>query len=95
MDITQVYVTQRGLRRLEQVSLIVEAIRNGEYITPILLSENEDTTVQIDDGHHRIIAYWLAGRKQLNKNEYILVLTNRLRPRFGKVPDLLMRVTLL
>jgi hypothetical protein len=92
MDITQLYVTQRKLRQPEQVYAIVESIHNGDYIPPILLSETDDGTVQVDDGHHRVLAYWVAGRTELVKNEYILVLTNRLRPRFGRVIDLLWNI---
>lgn len=89
MDVTQVYVTQRKLRNPEQVAGLVESICNGDYIPPVLLSEAEDGSIQIDDGHHRMVAYWLSGRVKLHKHEYILVLVDRLRPRFGKVTELL------
>jgi hypothetical protein len=89
MDITKLFVSQRKLRQPGQVPALVEAIRNGDYIPPVRLSEAEDGTIQVDDGHHRIVAYWLSGRTKLERHEYTLILTDRPRPRFGRVADLL------
>jgi hypothetical protein len=94
MDVTKLFVSQRKLRRPGQIPALVEAIRNGDHVNPIRLSEAEDGTVQVDDGHHRIVAYWLGGRRELKGHEYTLILTDRLRPRFGRVADLLRRVNL-
>jgi hypothetical protein len=94
MDITKLFVSQRKLRHPGQIPALVEAIRNGAYISPIRLSEAEDGTVRVDDGHHRIVAYWLAGRRELERHEYTLILTDRPRPRFGRVADLLHRANL-
>lgn len=94
MDIATLYVSQRKLRRAEQIPALIEAIQNGDYISPIRISEAEDGTLQIDDGHHRAVAYWLSGRKRLERHEYDLVLTDRHRARFGFIPDLLRRCNL-
>ena len=94
MDITKLFVSQRKLRQPGQILALVEAIQNGDYIPPIRLSESEDGTVQVDDGHHRIVAYWLGDRTELERHEYTLILTDRPRPRFGRVADLLRRANL-
>ncbi len=94
MDITQLYVSQRNLRRAAQIPSLITAIRNGEYIPPIRLSEAEDGTIQVDDGHHQVVAYWLCGRTYLAPHEYVVTLTDRPRPRFGHIPDLLHRCKL-
>lgn len=91
MDITTLHVSQRTLRRAAQIGVLVAAIRNGEFIPPIRVSEAEDGTLQVDDGHHRVVAYWLSGRTHLDRHEYTVFLTDRPRPRFGYIPDLLKR----
>jgi hypothetical protein len=93
MDITTLFVSQRKLRQPEQLPALIQAIRDGDYIPPIRLSEAEDGTIQVDDGHHRIVAYWLSGRTCLKQHEYV-ILTDRQRPRFGKIADLLRRANL-
>ncbi len=72
----------------------MESVRHHEPIPPVLLSEDDDGTVQVEDGHHRVTAYWLAGRERLEPYEYILIPRERRRPRFGGVADLLARVGL-
>jgi hypothetical protein len=91
MDITNLFVSQRKLRQPGQIPALVEAIRNGDPVPPIRLSEAEDGTVQVDDGHHRIVAYWLSGRTTLKRHEYTLIQSDRPRPRFGHAADLLLR----
>lgn len=94
MDIAILYVSQRKLRRAEQIPALIEAIRNEDTIPPIRITEAEDGTLQIDDGHHRAVAYWLSGRRRLERHEYDLLLANRYRARFGFIPDLLRRCDL-
>ncbi|MBN1431097.1 MAG: ParB N-terminal domain-containing protein [Anaerolineae bacterium] len=94
MDIAILYVSQRKLRQVEQIPALIEAIHNGDYIPPIRISEAEDGTLQVDDGHHRAVAYWLSGRRHLERHEYDLVLTERYRTRFGFIPDLLRQCSL-
>jgi hypothetical protein len=94
MDIATLFVSQRGLKRQEQLPARVEAILQGVLLEPIRLSEAEDGSVQIDDGHHRVVAYWLCGQTRLEPHQYILMLTDKPRVRLGRVPDLLRRVGL-
>ena len=92
MQLATLYVSQRGLRRLEQIPALVEAIRNGDPIPPIRLSEDDDGSIQVEDGHHRITAYWLAGKHRLESQDYILFPpSDRPRPRLGTVPDFVSR----
>lgn len=88
------FVSQRKLRDPEQLSSLVLAVLAGDPLPPLLLSEDDDGTVQIEDGHHRASAYWLAGRRQLRFEEYVLWPRARRRPRFGRIADLLSRVGL-
>ncbi len=92
MDIAKLYVSQRKLRAPKQIPALVMAIRDGDWIPPILLIESEDGTIQVDNGHHRIVAYWLSGREQLEPHEYDLGFREKPRPRFGRVADLVQRV---
>jgi tetratricopeptide (TPR) repeat protein len=92
MDLTTMFVSQRKLRAPEQTYTLVDSVLNGEPIKPVLLSEDDDGSIQVEDGHHRVVAYWLAGRLRLRSEEYVLILRERLRPRFGRIPDLISRV---
>ena len=89
MDIANLFVSQRNLRRAWQLPALVESILDGDLIPPIRLSDADDETVQVEDGHHRLVAYWLAGRRTLQRHEYVLFLADRPRFRRGRFHDLL------
>lgn len=92
MDLHNIFLSQRKLRMPEQVVSLVRSILNQEPIPPVLLSEDEDGSIQVEDGHHRITAYWIARRFELHPSEYLLIQRGRPRPRFGKIADLVARV---
>jgi hypothetical protein len=92
MDIQQIWISQRGLRRFGQVPKMVEDLHNGKLLPKITLSRYEDGEIQLKDGHHRLTAIWLSGRKKLEDHEYLLIETEVFRPRFGKITDLLQRI---
>ncbi len=85
MRIEEIYVTQRKLRYPDKLLLMIEDIK---LLPPIILGQLEDGTIEVREGHHRLVAFWLAGRKTLSVEEYILVQIDKSRPRFGKVEDL-------
>lgn len=89
MDIATLFVSQRKLRNLSQV---FNMMGNLECLPPIIISESEDGTKQVEDGHHRITAYWLSGRETLLASEYNLIQSDQHRPRFGRVPDFVGRL---
>jgi len=93
MDLTTLFVSQRQLRNPAQVRDLVAAVLNQDPIPPILVSEDDDGSLQVEDGHHRLVAYRLAGRTTLARAEYVLIVRTRRRPRFGGVDALLRRVT--
>jgi hypothetical protein len=94
MHISKLWVTQRKLRDVGQVPTMVEAILNNEPLPLIELVRHEDGSIHVDDGHHRLTAYWLSGRSELLPHEYILLEKDRWRPRFGHVFDLIERIGL-
>jgi ParB-like chromosome segregation protein Spo0J len=63
MDLTKMFVSQRKLRTPAQVYALVLSVRAGDPIPPILLSEDEDETIQVEDGHHRVCAYWSSSAR--------------------------------
>ena len=73
MNILEIYSTQKSLKRREQIPGIVKSILAGKYVEPILLSTCEDGNIQVENGHHRLSAYILSGRKTLDREEYILL----------------------
>lgn len=89
MKISNIFTTQRKLRNPEQLLSMMKA----DYLPPVVLAEFDDGTIQIEDGHHRCVVYWLRGKVELDKSEYILVQKEQnFRPRFGKIYDLLKRI---
>lgn len=91
MNIHNIFVTQRKLRNPDQLRGMIAAILRGESLPPIILVECDG--IEIEDGHHRSIAYLLAGRDELLFGEYILVpkyLSKKRR--FGTMKELLERM---
>ena len=91
MQITKVYVSQRKLRCAEQLAAMCETLDTGGCLPRITLGRGPDGQVQVEDGHHRLVAIWMAGRRELRTEEYLLVEKETVRPRFGMVQDLLAR----
>lgn len=88
-----IYVTQRKLRNVNQLTQMLKAIANEDILPQIRLAEFEDGTIHVEDGHHRCISYWLSGRKELLDHEYILIQKGlQDRVRFGKIADLWKRI---
>lgn len=89
MNITNIWMSQKNLRRAEQIPEMVECLLDGECLPPITLARDEDGEVQLEDGHHRLVAIWLSGRDELERHEYLLLEKDQWRPRFGKIDKLL------
>ena len=96
MELSRLFVSQRKLRAPEQLRSLVDSIEDeSTSIPPIVLSEDEhDGSIQIEDGHHRATAYALSGRERLQPHEYVLLPRERRRPRFGRLADLIERISL-
>ena len=91
MQIADIYMSQRKLRRVGQLPGMRETLEAGGCLPRITLGRGPDGHVQVEDGHHRLVAVWMAGRRELRKDEYLLVEKDMMRPRFGTVQDLLAR----
>ena len=89
MDISTIWISQRNLRRAYQIPDMIKTLKEGEELPRITLIRCEDGEVQVHDGHHRLIAHWLAGHRQLQRHEYILLEQDRYhRARCGKIERL-------
>lgn len=88
MQIARIWMAQRFLRRAGQIPAMIEALHEGDVLPRIILLHTEDGEIQVQDGHHRLVAYWLAGRRTLNKHEYLLLEGDQNRPRCGKIERL-------
>jgi hypothetical protein len=93
MELSKLFVSQRKLRAAARVPALVAYLLDQEPLPPILVSEDDDGTLQIEDGHHRATAFWLSGRTRLEPHEYLLFPRSRRRPRFGRIADLIARVS--
>ncbi|MCA9032570.1 MAG: ParB N-terminal domain-containing protein [Planctomycetaceae bacterium] len=91
MEISKILVSQRKLRAPLQLCGMLDALKSGQVLPPIELIRDAHGAVQIMDGHHRLSAIWLSGRRKLRPEEYVLIESDRYRPRFGTVVDLLRR----
>jgi hypothetical protein len=95
MKLTDIKVTQRNINRPEQIPHLINTIKAGCFeIPPIELSILEDGQIQVEDGHHRLVAYYLAGRKHLKDYEYNLLPLETKWHQFGTVKDLAKRASL-
>ncbi len=88
INITQIWMSQRTLRRAGQIPAMIEALQQGDTLPPVVLSICEDDEIQLEDGHHRLAAIWLSGKKILHSHEYILRERTRWRTRCGKIERL-------
>lgn len=95
VKLANIYVTQRKLRNVAQLSQMQKAIADDELLPQIKLAEFEDGSIHIEDGHHRCTSYWLSGRTDLEDHEYFMVYKElQDRHRFGKIADLCKRIGL-
>ena len=91
MQIKEIFVSQRRLRNVVQVPGMIQSIESDECLPKIEIWRDEVGTLQINDGHHRLVAYWLSGRRSLGSSEYLLIETDSARAKFGFVSDLILR----
>ena len=89
MDITKIWLSQRNLRRAGQIPAMVRTLCNDGVLPPITLARCEDGEIQVDDGHHRLIAIWLSGKNDLDLHDYVMIEKDRWKPRCGKISDLM------
>ncbi len=91
MQISRIYVSQRKLRCAAQIPAMIKTLELGDCLPRITLSRSQDGSVQVEDGHHRLTAIWMTGRRELKQHEYLLLEKDQWRPRFGKIMDLIAR----
>lgn len=89
ISINSIWVSQRNLKRASQISSMVEGLRNSIVLPPILLGRTAENSLRVEDGHHRLAAYWIFGRKLVYNTEYVIVETDWEKPVFGKIDWLL------
>ena len=89
MDIAKIWISQRNLHRHAQIQGMIDSLIAGEFLPQIILARCEDGEIQVEDGHHRLMAYWLSGRTRLQKHEYLLLEKDQWKKRFGRVFDLI------
>ena len=70
MQISTLYTTQRTLKRAHQIP---EMLKNVETLPLICLSRHPDGLIQIENGHHSVVAIFLSGRTYLKREEYVLI----------------------
>ena len=85
MKITDLLLSQRNLKRKDQIQSMVDYLNNGGILNPITLFRTESGEIQVDDGHHRLMALWLSGRTNLFADEYFLVEKDQYKPSTGKI----------
>ncbi|HZR40685.1 MAG TPA: hypothetical protein VFB12_11245 [Ktedonobacteraceae bacterium] len=93
--IHRLWFCQARLKRLQQMPELIAHARNGGLfnLDPLIeLHQNEDEEIVINNGHHRVTAAWLAGRKILYREEFIILYKDAYRPRFGTIDVFLARL---
>ena len=87
METKHIFVTQRRLRNVEQLPDLIRGVGLDLRIPQVVLGQLEDGTVFILDGHHRCLAYHLAGRTSLAYGEYILCQVDYPKAMFGRLTN--------
>lgn len=95
LDIESIFMSQKNLRRNHQIESMMKTLAEGGTLPKIHLIYCEDQCIQVEDGHHRLFAIWSFGRttlviflwigSKLEKHEYVLIMGNQRRPRFGNI----------
>ena len=78
-------MSQSTLYRSEQIPTFIDILSNGLYLDPITLIKNSKNEIQVEDGHHRLSAIWLTGRKTIQEHEYIIVYKEFWKPNICKI----------
>ncbi|MEM7476461.1 MAG: hypothetical protein AAF483_15840 [Planctomycetota bacterium] len=91
MEIKRLLVSQRKLRNVLQIEEMIVEIENGGCLPRIEIWRDSFGVCQVSDGHHRLVAYWLSGRRVLEHSEYLLIESDSVRARFGGVACLILR----
>lgn len=90
MRIENLWFLQRNLNRSYQLDGMITELQDGGYLPLIELITCEDGEIEINDGHHRVAAIWLSGRKTLRKDEYMIWEGYSSRNRKGKIQKILL-----
>lgn len=86
IEIEKIWICQKSLKRSGQISKMMSELRG---LPPIELAELENGEIQVEDGHHRLMAYYLSGQTELTSDQYNLTQKTNWRARIGKIDDLL------
>ncbi len=73
MELESILVSHWKLRNPSQLAGMVETIRRGSLLPPIVVGQWEGFPLQIINGHHRAVAYWMAGVRDLGWGDFILL----------------------
>lgn len=93
--IDRLWFTQTRLKRLQQMPDLIAYAHEGGLFNraPLIeLHQNEDDEIIINNGHHRVTAVWLSGRRFLFREEFIILYKDAFRPRFGTIELFLARL---
>lgn len=77
IPIWKIWLTQRHL----DIRRLVAAISHNDYTEKIELRRCEDGQIELVNGHHRLMAMWAKGRRELNPWEYVMVESDKSVPR--------------
>jgi hypothetical protein len=87
--IKDLWATQKNLKRADQIPHLVDLILDDVCLDKIELHLCEDGEIQINNGHHRVIAMALAGKKELPSDCYCLLESDRVRSRVCKIDKII------
>jgi len=73
MPLHRLNVTQEAVRNPQQLRELVQFVQAGGTFTGICVFGFPDQQMFLHDGHHRVLAVFLAGREQLLPSEYVVI----------------------
>ena len=84
IKLAEIWITQRSLNRIDDIPAMAA---DPSGLPPVLLDQSPDGSIEVQNGHHRLHAYWIAGRRFLEFGEYILVQVDYNKTRFYRLED--------
>lgn len=82
--IGEIWLTQKMFKRADSIPHMMETLLDGKELPPVTLNRLPDDSIEVQDGHHRVMAYYLAGFEYLEDSEFILIDKDQPKRRYGQ-----------
>ncbi len=86
INLGELWMTQKSLKRSDAIPGMIKDLKDV-FFPPIQINRTPDGSLEIHDGHHRAVAYWLSGKRILDLEDYLIVEVETAKPRFWQLKN--------